>query len=585
MNGPDIFLSYNREDSAIARLFADSLIAEGFDVWWDQSLRSGETYDEVTESALRDARAVIVLWSPRSTLSRWVRSEATIADRQKKLLPATIEPCERPIMFELTQTAELSTWRGERDSPAWKALVADARRLVGTAQPSETVAAVPAQESRKPAKHAVLVVPFVNMSGESEQEYFTDGITEDIITDLSRIGSIAVVSRNRAFTYKGKTIGADTAANALGVDFMLEGSVRKVSNRVRITAQLLDTRTDSAVWSERFDRTLDDVFAIQDDIAKAVVTAMRLSLAPAESQAIERRATNNPHAYDLYQMARQFDRSGGERLKPAVIRICRKVVELDPDFAEAWALMAFAESEISQRGIEGFSHGNALEAAQRAVAVDPNCSDAHAAVGECLVRGPDLDWENGRSSIERALALDPNCYEACLSGGYGCIAQRDYAASISYFERALQIDPRGIRAAGMVVQAYKGARDREGMLTAARRATNLMEEILAKEPDHGTALGFFVGSLSALGEADRARDWAQRAALLDPDNTRMLYNIACGLIELGDHETAIDLIELILSTVSTTWILWIERDNDMDPLRDNPRFRDVLRRAKEKQPH
>ena len=137
----DIFLSYNREDSDTARRFAEGLEREGFSVWWDQTLRSGEAYDEVTEAALKAAKAVVVLWSPRSVVSRWVRAEATIADRNKTLVPVMIEACERPIMFELTQTAELGHWTGDSGDPAWRGFLADLQRFVGHEAPAPQIAA------------------------------------------------------------------------------------------------------------------------------------------------------------------------------------------------------------------------------------------------------------------------------------------------------------------------------------------------------------------------------------------------------------------------------------------------------------
>ena len=298
----DVFLSYTREDGEAARRFAEGLAAEGLSVWWDQTLKSGEAYDEVTEAALRGAKAVVVLWSPRSVVSRWVRAEATIADRNKTLVPVMIKPCERPIMFELTQTAELGHWTGDTGDKAWRAFLADVRHLVATQaapRPSEIQQAeihVSSAKQQPASKPTVLILPFVNMGGDAEQEYFSDGVTEDIITDLGRVAALSLISRNMAFSYKGKTVAAAHLAETLHVSHILEGSVRKSGDRVRITAQLMDAATDTQIWAERFDRTLDDIFAIQDDISKAVVAALKLHLAPDEQRAIEQRATSSAEA-------------------------------------------------------------------------------------------------------------------------------------------------------------------------------------------------------------------------------------------------------------------------------------------------
>ena len=164
---PDIFLSYNREDQAVARRFAEAFGAEGFEVWWDATLKSGEAYDEVTETALRTAKAVVVLWSPRSVVSRWVRAEATLADRNKTLVPCTIEPCDRPIMFELTQTAELSHWQGDARDKAWAAFLADVRRRVGREPPQDAAPTPSLQIAPQPlaTKPSIVVRPFATMAG------------------------------------------------------------------------------------------------------------------------------------------------------------------------------------------------------------------------------------------------------------------------------------------------------------------------------------------------------------------------------------------------------------------------------------
>ncbi len=577
----DVFISYSRADVEAARRFARAFEALGFSVWWDVALRSGETFDEAIEQALRAAKAVVVLWSPNSIGSRWVRTEATIADRNGTLAPVMIDACERPIAFELTHTADLKHWNGDAQDEAWQTLAADVRKLVeARAEPKAAMIAQTEAPVAKDTRPAILVLPFVNMSGDTEQEYFSDGVTEDIITDLSKIGALIVVSRSTSFTYKGRTVAAAQLARELRVSHILEGSVRKSGVRVRITAQLLDAKTDAQIWAERYDRTLDDIFAIQDEISQAIVEALKLKLAPEEKRAIEQRSTTNSEAYELYLMARQFTRAGSERLKPIIIRICKKIVELDSGFAAAWALMSLAESEMSQRGIAGYSNASAREAADRAVAADPNCADAYAALAESIIRGPTMDSEAGWPIIEKALALDPDCFDANLAAGNSSIGTRNFSRAVHYFERAISLDPMSYHACGMVVQAYHGMGDQESRLAAARRALATCELILAREPDHSGALGFLVNALVSLGEVDRARVWAARATLFDPDNARMRYNLACAMSECGDAELACDLLDGIIDRVSKGWLLWIDQDNDLDPIREHARFKAIVARGK-----
>jgi len=337
LDAPDIFLSYNREDAARAKHFADAFAAEGIDVWWDVALRSGEAYDQVTEEALHNAKAVVVLWSPRSVVSRWVRAEATIADRNKVLMPVMIEPCRRPVMFELTQTAELAHWQGNGADPVWQSFLRDVRaRVGGKATVPAMAQVVPAGARVGGAKPSIVVLPFSNMGGDPEQEYFAEGITEDIITDLSKVSALAVISRNTAFTFKGKAIDVRAVSQQLGVSHVLEGSVRRAGNRVRITAQLIDGSSDEHVWADRFDRNLDDIFELQDEISKAIVAALKVSLMPREEKAIEERGTTSLEAYDLYMRARAIKGSArtAEHFLEAE-RLFRETLAIDPGFSPA----------------------------------------------------------------------------------------------------------------------------------------------------------------------------------------------------------------------------------------------------------
>ncbi|MDH5226559.1 MAG: TIR domain-containing protein [Gammaproteobacteria bacterium] len=585
----DVFISYAREDAEVARRFADAFRSAACSVWWDDELRSGEAFDESIERALREAKAVVVLWSKASVISRWVRAEATLADRNRTLVPVTIEPCERPIIFELTHTADLSRWRGDPADKAWQALIADVRRLIDAqAAPRMThtdAVSSPGQASDAPqkgqaAKPGIVILPFLNMSGDPEQEYFSDGVTEDIITDLGRVSALSVASRNSAFSYKGKTVAPSQISRALNVTHVLEGSVRKSGNRVRITAQLLEAATDTQVWAERYDRSLTDIFAIQDEISQAIVAALKLKLLPAEKAAIEQRSTTNGEAYELFLMARGFHRKGSERLKPVIVRICRRVVEMDPGFALGWALMSFAEAELNQRGVEGYSLEGARQSAEQAIAADPTLAEGYAALVEAVTRGVSLaESKLIDDALATAFRLNPDCYEAHAIAGAISIARREYHNAITHFERAIELDPDAYWPAGMVVQAYEALGEKAATTAAARRALASCERILADEPDHSGALGFLVTSLADLGESERARAWATRALLFDPDNARLHYNVACGMARLGEADMAVDLIDPWFDRVSPGWVRWIQQDNSLDPIRGHPRFVALMERG------
>jgi TolB-like protein len=377
---PDVFLSYCRDDQPVARRFADGLEREGFSVWWDQSLSAGEAFDKVTERALKDSRAVVVLWSKRSVESRWVRSEATLADRYGTLVPATIEACYRPIMFELTHTAELSGWSGDSGDPRWRSFIEGLRKVVSkgapsAANPALAPAAPPAPRSTRrsvvwtalaaalviaaglawylhdrragPATAAVdrsiAVLPFENFSSDADQDHFADGLTEEILNSLARIPDLQVTARTSAFAFKGKAGDLKAVGKTLGVAHVLEGSVRRSGDQLRITTQLINTDTGFHLWSETYDRPLTDIFAIQNDIALAVAGALQVKLGVGIGQ--EPGMTRNIEAYEAWLAARGVTYTGLPSMRQH-IQLLQQAVALDPDFAQPWWDLSKAWSSV-----------------------------------------------------------------------------------------------------------------------------------------------------------------------------------------------------------------------------------------------
>jgi adenylate cyclase len=431
----------------------------------------------------------------------------------------------------------------------------------------------------EPPGVAICVLPFANMSGDPEQEYFSDGITEDIITDLSKVSALWVAARNTAFTFKGKHVDAPQVARQLKVSHLLEGSVRKAGRRVRITAQLIDGATGGHVWAERYDRDLNDIFALQDEISQAIVAALKLKLLPEEKKAIERRGTSNPEAYKIYLMARQYSITGNlgdDRRNEAIIRLCRRAIEIDPNYARPWALMASAQ--VSLRFFSERKGDDGLAAAERALELDANLAEAHAAKARIL--GQNQRFDDAVREIEIALRLDPESYEVNHAAGRLRYGMRQFDKAIVHFEKATTIVETDYASAGMLVSCHIAAGDREGARRAARRALERCEKIVAVEPDNGSAMGFAVGALATLGEAERAKEWAERALLLDPDNANLRYNFACTLItELHDVDAALDLLAPALEGMRIEAINWAKADPDLDAIREHPRFKAMLSAA------
>src|SRR5271167_65086 len=300
----EVFISYARSTAVQAKLVADTLRARGYAVWRDDELPAHRAYAQVIEERIAAAKAVVVIWSAEAVKSQWVFSEANRAREDGKLVQLSVEAMRLPMPFDSIQCADLIGWTGDPAAHDWRKVVASVGDLV---RGERSPAAAPATA---PRKRSICVLPFANMSDDPQQEYFSDGISEDIITDLSKVSALSVVARNTAFTFKGKNVNIPEVARELGVSHVLEGSVRKAGNRVRITAQLIDGAAGDHIWAERYDRDLHDIFALQDEISQAIVKALKLKLLPHEMRAIAQRGTESVEAYDLYLVARSHYLTG-----------------------------------------------------------------------------------------------------------------------------------------------------------------------------------------------------------------------------------------------------------------------------------
>lgn len=453
----DVFISYSRQDAAVARMYADAFEAEGLQVWWDVAIRSGETFDEVIEAALRSARAVVVLWSPRSVVSRWVRAEATAADRIGTLVPVIIEPCERPIIFELTHTVDLTGWQGQTDHPVWRSYIADVRRLIEkrppgppaeTRPPPPPPAAVPEPPKpvlALPTKPSVAVRPFSNLVGGEENDYFADGMVVDIITALSRYRSLFVISAGSTLSYRGDTRASTVIARELGVRYILQGTVRKAGQQVRIAVELLDEVGLSPIWTQRFDGSLDDIFALQDMISATVASQIEPSIKASEVARAASQQSPSNSAYDLYLRGTQayWDLWTKETLWRAT-ELFEQAAAQDPGFALA---QAYASSGLINFVLQGHAEdpvaimGRSLEYAHAAVQVGQHDAEALslAAYTIFLCDGPMSQIDE---LVQRSLQLNPGISICHYHAGYINMYAGRPELALAAYDMASRLDPR-----------------------------------------------------------------------------------------------------------------------------------------------
>ena len=569
----DVFVSYARSEEPQAARVGHALRELGYAVWRDDELPAHRAYAEVIEERLKSADAVVVLWSAEAAKSEWVRAEADTARHLGTLIQATLDGTIPPLPFNQIQCADLSHWTGAEDDRGWRKLVASVQSLAGAAA---------AEGGKRRSATSVCVLPFANMSGDVEQEYFSDGISEDITTDLSKISALQVVARNTAFQFKGQSVDVGEVARKLGVSHVLEGSVRKAGGRVRITAQLIDGESGDHVWAERYDRELTDIFAIQDELSKAIVDALKVRLLPEEKKAIENRGTSSVEAYNLYLMAHNYwvtGNWGDPREAQLVERVCKRAIEVDPDYARAWGLLAITQCVLhfvhQQEGEDG------LAAAERALALDPNLAEA--VVAKARYFQDQGLFDEAIEVVKRAVELGPDSWEVHHEAAFIYYFQRRYEEAAHHFEKAASIAENDFHSWGMLTSIYEELGENEKLLHAARMAVTNAERALAQNPTNGQALAMGATGLAVLGEAERFREWVERAQLVDPDNMIMQYNFACAFaMRFKDYDRALLFLEKRAKTITAPLLRAWLNDPDLKGMKDLPRFKALVAETKKR---
>jgi adenylate cyclase len=428
--------------------------------------------------------------------------------------------------------------------------------------------------SMKQDRPSIAVLPFTNMSGDSEQEYFSDGITEDIITDLSKISALSVIARHTSFTYKEKGVKVRNVGKELGADFILEGSVRKAGARVRVTGQLINSNDGTHIWAERFDRDLTDIFAIQDEITQAIVEQLKVKLLPQEKKSIEQIPTENIEAYTYCLRGRDFYRRYIKHYLQLGRRMFAKAVELDPLYARAYAGMADCDSFLRYYYRFDISTDSILALADKALSLDEALPEAHASRGFALLLAHRPD--EAVAKFERAIALDPSSFEAHYLYGRLCHGQGKMEKTAALFERAAEINPDDLNVPTFLTHVYRSLGRDEARQRWARRTVEIAERQLALYPDDARPPCMGIEGLIELGETNRAKEWISRALALEPDDPTVQYNVACGLTKLGELEWALDLLEHSLRNAPPEMISWVKHDADLDGLRNHPRYQKIL---------
>jgi non-specific serine/threonine protein kinase len=391
---------------------------------------------------------------------------------------------------------------------------------------------------------SVAVLPFADMSAEKDQEYFCEGIAEELINGLGRIENLRVASRTSSFQFKGTALDVREIGRRLDVSTILEGSVRKAGERLRITAQLVNVADGYRLWSDRYDREMKDIFAIQDEIAESIVAALEVTLSPKERRALQNVATRDVEAYDYYLRGRKFFYQMNQKAFEFARQMYGRAIEIDPSYALAHAGIADCCSFLYQWADSSEANlTEAEEASRKALDLDPDLAEAHASRGLALMIANNFD-----------------------------------EATAELFQKAAEMRPEDYQAPCFLEQALRGlGAPKEQVDAASRRTVAIIENHIELNPDDARALYLGGGCLLTLGERDRGLEWGRRALAIDPSDPMILYNVACLFSQAGEADSAVETLERAVDA-GFGHRDWVVHDSDFDALREDPRFQKLLER-------
>lgn len=438
----------------------------------------------------------------------------------------------------------------------------------------ETATASAVSEQRKEKIRSIAVLPFADLSAERDQEHFSDGVAEEILNALSKVDGLHVPARTSCFAFRGASLDAREIGKRLGVEALLDGSIRKVGKLVRISVQLIDVSNGYQLWSERFDREIEDIFAIQDEIARSVLESLGLALTEREEFRFLRPSTANIEAYEFYLRGRKLYHKWTRQNVKFARQMFARAVEIDPDFAAAWAGLANVHVDLFRWGRNPRDLEEAQRASERALKLNPNSADAHVSVGQALAIK--RRYAEAAIAFDRAIKEDPTLFEAYYLYGRLLFESGEVEKAVKMFEKAQAARPDDFESRVLWAQALTELGCRDEARRANEVAVESIEKHLELNPDEARAYSLGASVLIRLGQTDRSKQWTQQAMTLAP-NDPLVYNAACNFALLGETNHALDRLESAIEAGVSVGD-WIKHDPDVDSLRDYPRFQAIMTR-------
>ena len=586
----DVFLSYSRDDTARVMDLADRLRAAGVDIWIDQgSIDAATLWGESIVRALEGAKVLLVMISPSAVSSHNVAKEVMLASERKgHILPVHLEPTTIPLSlkYQLAGIQHIEFYSGDPDANL-KAILQSLQGLGVTLAPrapvrpveekrtAATAPATAAPAAEPVAQGAVAVLPFDNISADPETDYFSDGLTEELIARLSVVSGINLISRWASMQHKGRGQDPIAIGNALGARYIVGGAVRRFQDSVRITVQLVDVATNLQLWGNTYKGKLDDIFDIQEQVAQQIAEALKLKLTVAEKLSLTKRPTHDAQAFDLYLRGQEQLYRLTKRSVEYAIQLFEKAVEIDPRFAAAYAGCSSAYGQMYQLiAREERYRELAQELSFKALMYDNNLPEAYRAMGLSYFLWGKLN--EATASCTKAIEIDPDDFIAHWTLGRIYFTEGRHEQALDLFKRVAEIKPGFYAGHADVAQTLMGLGRTAEADEVNLRLLDIMATYLLQNPDDARARLIYASKLAWAGRKEDAVREGTKALVLSPGDPVMLYNAACMYMALDEKALAVDALRnaVVAGYKNLGWLL---NDPDLVPLRGDPGFEEILK--------
>ncbi|MFI5201004.1 MAG: TPR end-of-group domain-containing protein [Candidatus Kapaibacterium sp.] len=584
----DVFISYSREDKDRVTELATKLRDAGVSLWIDQGGIDGAAmWSEEIVNALDNAKVLLLMITERSVISHNVVKEVTLASERKgHILPIHLEPTRIPaaLKYPLAGIQHIEYFQGD-EAENLKTIIRSLERVGVTIRPPETPAvggpmpetASHSMHSAEPmAEHGALaVLPFDNISPDKETDYFSDGLTEELIGSLSVVSNIELVSRWASMQYKDAKKDLKVIGRELGARFIVGGSVRKFQDNVRITAQLVDIETNRQLWGNTYKGKLEDIFEIQENVAKQIVEALKLRLTFAETISLSKRPTVNVQAFDLYLRGKEYLYKRTKRHIEYSIQLFEKAIELDARFAAAYAGCSSAYGQLyASFARDERNKDKAQELSFKALMYDNNLPEAYTAMGLSYFLWNRFD--EATASCKKAIELNPEDFLAYWTLGRIYISTDHFKEALDMFEKSLSLKQDFYANLTDLKLTYHAIGDSRRANEMTQRILEFFPTYLLQYPDDGRARIFYAVNLAERGQNEDALRQGKEALDVNPGDPLMLYNGACLYAQLGKIKLSIETLREAIASGHQEFD-WIKRDSDLNPIRNDPEYIELMK--------